>query len=137
MTTDVAPFNPATYVDKVRDKIKQSLIDVVPDEQWNTLLKAEIANFFEGATERDWQGKTTKKPSEFHRLAQVVLEEETKKRIRALLNTPAWDIYWDGQKLKAGEELARLAKENGTAILGKWLESAFAQVLSGLKYQQP
>ena len=32
-TTEVAKFDPTTYVDKVRDKIKQSLVDVIPDEQ--------------------------------------------------------------------------------------------------------
>ena len=35
-TTEVAKFDPATYVDKVRDKIKQSLVDIIPDEQWYT-----------------------------------------------------------------------------------------------------
>src|SRR3990172_11233815 len=122
-TTEVTKFDPATYVDKVRDKIKQSLIDVIPDEQWNTMLKAEISGFFEHRTERDrWGGNETTIKSEFHKIVRTVIEEETKKRVRELLNSPEWTSYWDGTKKQAGEEIARIARENGAMIFSKWLE---------------
>ena len=135
-TTEVAKFDPATYVDKVRDKIKQSLVDVIPDEQWNVMLKAEISSFFENKTETGWNNQSTSKPSEFRRLAAVVLKEETKRRIREMLNGPDWSSCWDGTKQQAGEEIAKLARDNGAAILAKWLESAISQVISGLRSNQ-
>ena len=135
MSTEVAKFDPSTYVDKVRDKIKQSLIDVIPDDQWNTMLKTEISSFFEHRTERDrWGGNETTIKSEFHRLVKVVLEEETKKRIREMLAGDEWSGYWDGTKQQAGEEIARIARENGAAILAKWLEAAIGQVISGIRF---
>jgi hypothetical protein len=137
MTTEVTKFDPATYVDKVRDKIKQSLIDIIPDEQWNTMLKAEIMMFFEGRQERanTYNNEMRKVPSEFHRIAMNVIEEETKKRVRDMLHTSEWTTYWDGTKQAAGEEIARIARENGAAILAKWLESAIAQVIDGLRFR--
>lgn len=135
-TTEVAKFDPVTYVDKVRDKIKQSLIDVIPDDQWNTMLKAEISSFFEPqAVPGDWNRAATTKPSEFHRIVLTVLEEETKKRVRDTLAGPEWASYWNGTKLQTGEEIARLARENGAAILAKWLEAAIGQVIDSIRFQ--
>lgn len=135
--TEVAKFDPSSYVDKVRDKIKQSLIDVIPDDQWNVMLRAEISSFFEKKYDpgNGYTAASTK-PSEFHRIVEAVLEEETKKRVRVILAGPEWTAYWDGTKLKAGEEIARIARENGAAILAKWLEAAIGQVIAGIRFQQ-
>ena len=135
MSTEVAKFDPATYVDKVRDKIKQSLIDIIPDEQWNTMLAAEISSFFkEQVVPGNGYHSATTKPSEFQRIVLVVLEEETKRCIRDMLASPEWSSYWDGNKQKAGEEIARLARENGAMILAKWLEAAIGQVIDGIRF---
>ena len=135
MSTEVAKFDPATYVDKVRDKIKQSLIDIIPDEQWNAMLAAEISSFFkEQVVPGNGYRETTTKPSEFRRIVLVVLEEETKKRVRDMLASPEWSSYWDGNKQKAGEEIARIAQENGAAIMAKWLEAAIGQVISNIRF---
>ncbi len=135
MSTEVAKFDPATYVDKVRDKIKQSLVDVIPDEQWNAMLKAEISAFFENRKERTAYGNDVREyPSEFRQIVKTVIEEETKNRVRAMLATPEWTSYWDGNKQQAGEEIARIARENGAAILAKWLEAAIGQVISSIRF---
>ena len=135
MSTEVAKFDPATYVDKVRDKIKQSLIDIIPDEQWNAMLAAEISSFFkEQVVPGNGYRETAAKPSEFRRIVLMVLEEETKKRVRDMLASPEWSNYWDGNRQKAGEEIARIAQENGAAILAKWLEAAIGQVISGFRF---
>lgn len=137
MSTEVAKFDPATYVNAVRDKIKQSLVDVIPDEQWNAMLTTEISGFFENRTNRDQWGGTTTTMSEFHRIVKLVLEEETKKRVRDMLNSAEWTSYWDGTKQKAGEEIERIARDNGAAILAKWLESAIGQVISNIRFSNP
>ena len=134
---EITKFDPSTYVDKVRDKIKQSLIDTIPDEQWNAMLRAEISSFFETKTDHDrYSGAPSKRPSEFHRIVQTVLEEETKKHVREMLNSPEWKMYWDGTKQQAGEEIARLVRENGAAIMAKWLEAAVGQVISNIQFHR-
>jgi hypothetical protein len=135
MSTEVTKFDPSTYVDKVRDKIKQSLVDVIPDEQWNTMLKAEISAFFENKRERSaYSSEYREIPSEFRRIVAVVVEEETKRRVCEMLSGTDWSSYWDGTKQQAGEEIARIARENGAAILAKWLESAIGQVIAGIRF---
>lgn len=134
---EIAKFDPAAYVDKVRDRIKQSLVDVIPDEQWNVMLKAEISAFFESKTERSAHGHETRElPSEFRRIVKGVVEEDTKRRVREMLSGPDWTSYWDGTKQQVGEEIARIARENGAAILAKWLEAAIGQVISSIRFNQ-
>lgn len=134
-SAEVTKFDPANYVDKVRDKIKQSLIDVIPDDQWNTMLRAEIESFFKTRTYSHY-GEQKEQPSEFHRIVLNVLEEETKKRVRDMLSGSEWVSYWDGTKLKVGDEIGRIARENGAAILAKWLESAIGQVIDSIRFNQ-
>jgi hypothetical protein len=131
--SEVTKFDPTSYVDKVREKIKQSLIDVIPDDQWNAMLRAEIGAFFENRVTSNY-GQQTTHSSEFRRIVTGVIEEETKRRIREMLSGPDWASYWDGTKQQAGEEIARLARENGAAILAKWLESAITQVISSIRF---
>ena len=133
MSTEVTKFDPASYVDKVRDKIKQSLIDVIPDDQWNVMLKAEIEGFFKSKTYSQY-GEQREQPSEFRRIVLGVLEEEVKKRVRDMLASAEWSSYWDGNKQQAGEEIARIARENGAAILAKWLEAAIGQVIASIRF---
>lgn len=137
--TEVAKFNPTTYVDKVRDKIKQSLIDVIPDEQWDAMLRSEIEGFFKSKVVSGGYavGDKREQPSEFRRIVLGVLEEEVKKRTREMLSGPDWAAYWNGNNMQAGEEIARIARENGAAILAKWLEAAIAQVISSLRFNNP
>ena len=136
MTNEVTKFDPTTYVDKVRDRIKQSLIDVIPDAQWDALLRAEIDAFFVKTKTASQYGEQREQPSEFHRIVTGVIAEETKKRVQAALNGPEWTAYWDGTKMKIGDEIGRIARENGAAILAKWLEAAFAQVVDGIRFQR-
>ena len=138
MSTEVTKFDPATYVDKVRDKIKQSLIDIIPDDQWNAMLAAEISGFFkEQVVPGNGYRETSTRPSEFRRIVLTVLEEETKRRVKDMLSSPEWSSYWDGNKQRAGEEIARLAQENGAAILAKWLEAAIGQVITSIRFNNP
>ena len=136
MTNEVAKFDPSTYVDKVRDKIKQSLVDVIPDDQWNAMLRAEIETFFKTKTTSQY-GEQREQPSEFRRIVMRVIEDETKRRIGDMLAGPEWSSYWDGTQQQAGKEIARIARENGAAILAKWLESAIGQVISSIRFQNP
>lgn len=135
MSAEVAKFDPTSYVDKVRDKIKQSLIDVIPDDQWNAMLKTEIEAFFKTKTYTHY-GEQKEQPSEFRRIVANVIEEETKTRVRAMLIGPEWTSYWDGTENLAGLEIVRIARENGAAILAKWLEAAIGQVIDGIKFNR-
>jgi hypothetical protein len=43
-------FNPQNLMDSVREKIKMSFVGLIPDEEWDKLVKREIDAFFEPQT---------------------------------------------------------------------------------------
>lgn len=136
-TTEVTKFDPASYVDKLREKIKQGLLDVIPDEQWNTMLKHEVDAFFRSKVVNSGYGSPREEPSEFRRIVMSVLEDDIKNRVRAMLTGPEWTDYWDtNNKQKVGEEISKLARENGAAILSKWLEAMFSQMIDRIRFER-
>jgi hypothetical protein len=71
---------------KLRDKIKSAFVDLIPEERWDAMLKAEVAKFMSGTPEhRNGYGNyVAAQPSEFSKVCQSVLSEmireEAKKR---------------------------------------------------------
>lgn len=41
------PAEPINFMDKIKEKIKNSFIDLVPEETWDKMVQQEIDNFFE------------------------------------------------------------------------------------------
>jgi hypothetical protein len=132
----VVKFEAANYVEKLRDRMKQSMVDLIPDDQWEALLRQEVASFFEDREEREYGGQTKRAPSAFKRALLQVLEEESKKRLREMLATPEWSSYWEGTKLAAGEQVKDLIRKHGAEIMTKWIESAVQQVVTAIQFQQ-
>lgn len=138
--TGIAPFDPTSYVDKIREKIKSSLVDIIPDAQWDAMLRLEVTRFFENKIDTTpqnsyyGQAKPREVPGEFRQVVLAELEKETVRRVKELLASEEWRVYWDGTKLNVGAKIAELARDNGAAILSKWLEAAIGQVISGIQF---
>lgn len=133
--TPLTKFDPASYIDKLRDKMKQSMIDIIPDEQWDLMLKSEIDAFFTDKVERGSYSQPDRKvPSAFKQAAQKVLEEECKKRVAAMLQEPEWAGYWSGQKTIAGTKIGEMVQAHGAQIMTKWIEAAVQQVVSDIRF---
>lgn len=47
MNNENTPASQLPFMDKVKDKIKNSFVDLIPEEQWDAMVQAEIDNFFE------------------------------------------------------------------------------------------
>ncbi len=130
--TDVAKFEPTNFVDKLRDKMKQSMIDLIPEEQWNAMLKAELDSFFSDKTDRNAYSYNTV-PSELKQVIRRILNEEIQKKVREMLHSPEWSAQWKNNEMIAGEKIAELLKEHGAQILNAWLAGAIQQVVTSMR----
>lgn len=130
-------FDPQSYADKLRDRMKASMVDIIPDEEWEMLLKTQLKDFFEDKSVVTAFGERKAQPSPFKNAVVQVLEEETKKRIREMLERPEWSGYWNGQEAVAGKAIEEMVKEHGADILNNWLSSAIQAVVSRIKYEMP
>jgi len=138
MTTDVAKpieFDPRALAEQLRDKIRVDMATLMPDEMWEALLKKEMETFFEKQTTTDYHGRrTVDRPSVFHEIVTEIMREETKKRVRDMLNKPEWDGFWDGQEQRAGEKIEELIKKNAGAILASVLSESISSVVGQMRH---
>jgi len=137
MSDQIAKFDPSNYVEKLREKMKSAICDIIPDEQWDAMLKSEIDSFFKERTEKDrWGNNERTIQSAFRQAIEQVLTDECKTRIGAMLSLPEWAGYWDGQKTIAGAKIEEMVQRCGVDILNRWLSVAIQQVVSQIAVQR-
>jgi len=110
---DVMKIEPAQFVDKLRERIRSSLGELIPEEQWNAMLRAEIERFFAERVERGYySGSERRIPSDFTFVAQETLAAEARKRIGAYFERDAWAQRWEGGNADIPARLEQLVQEN-------------------------
>lgn len=105
---------PETFQDIVRDKVRTVIMEAVPAEQIDQLIKKEYDAFF---------AKThSYNPSEFEKLVKIMIDEyiriKAQESIKAVIANE-WDATSSGQKLldEAVTKLAPLALQSVAAAL--------------------
>jgi hypothetical protein len=133
-----APFKPSDYVEAIRGKIRSAMVDVIPDERWDEMVKAEVERFFDGKDVRvDNWGNTVRTTTGFKELVQKLLAEEVSARMRAYFSSPEWTARWSGGHPVASEKVAEIVKEHAPEIIGRWLGAAVQSAITGMAGYQP
>lgn len=94
MAEDIQKFDPATLMQGVKDRIKATFVSLIPDEQWDQMVKKEIDAYFR----LDSQGYRHELISHFSITVRDVLQKEVYKRVESTLNSPEFSINWTGGK---------------------------------------
>lgn len=127
------PFQAVNYVDKLRDKIKQSLVDLIPTEEWDKMLASEVEGFFKDRNVKDNWGDTKVEKSAFKQVIDKVMREETERRMKELLQSGEWQQHWEGSSLVPNQAVQEIAKQAGTEMINAWLAQAVQQVVHHLR----
>ena len=122
-------FDPAAAVNAIRDKIRGQMLDVIPTEQWDNLIKAEMQAFMTDQPKKDYYGRTDGvTPAGFKQIVRSILDDEAKKRVRELLGTPEWLGQWSNDgKTEAGRAVRDYVTEMGPEILRVCMNEIIAQ----------
>ena len=135
MADEIVKFDPATFTDKIRDRIKSAFVDLIPDDQWNEMVKQEIDGFVNGRLhtsgyhrgERDYPGLKA--------AIHEALTKAAKERIAAVIASEEWGGGTDARAKTINDGVARLISENASAILMNVLGNTFASVVQGMTWQ--
>lgn len=132
-----APFDPAAAVNAIRDKIRGAMLDIIPTEQWDALIKAEMHSFMNDTVEKRAYGESLTRPAGFKRIVHELLEEDAKVRVKALLSSPEWMEKWGTgpNDKEASEAVKAYVTENAGKILNAWVGSAIQQVVQQMQYR--
>lgn len=114
-TNAVEKFDPSTLMEGVRDRIKATFISMIPDLQWEQMVKKEVDAFFqEVKREEDYNNPT------WYSQFQVVVWEEMTKHARKHIKEAIENFksfQWDGSDVIMSEAVEKMIVKNSGMIL--------------------
>lgn len=120
-----AKLEPVQFVDKLRERIKGTLGELIPDDQWDAMMKTEVDRFFNSRVEeRNYARREI--PSGFTEIVQAEIASYVKVRVQKYLaEDPGWQHKW-------GEMPPKLDKmiEDNMPVLMREVVAAFFGSLS-------
>lgn len=138
-TTELKPFNPQDIMQGVKDKIKSSFVELIPEENWNQMIQAEIDNFFQKNKQANTYNNNqhNKYVSQFDLMINAELKKYADEKINEHLRGPEFQAMWGNHGVtKVSEGLAKIIVENSGAILGEMIGSIFQMKISQMANQR-
>lgn len=129
-----ALFDSSAAVNAIRDRIRGAMLDIIPDEQWDALIKAEMHAFMNDTVEQRAYGESATRLAGFKRIVRELLEEDAKKRLTALLTSSEWTGQWMGGDQQTSEAVKKYITANAGEILNAWVGVAVQRVIQQMQY---
>jgi hypothetical protein len=137
MSDAINRWQPNDFKDKVEKRIKETFVDLIPEEAFQKMVSDSIDNFTTGRTVTDKSGygqnQTVKEryiPSGLERLVEDMLKDEVKTAIRALLNGDEWKTNYEGL---VGDQLKSLVVAATPALITGAITQMTEQVIERVK----
>lgn len=106
----------------VKDKIKDAFVTLIPDEQWNEMVKKEIDSYFqskqEGYGERGYSSSFTKD-------VHAVLQQEVKEKVKQYLNENFNATWYDNGVPVCNAKVEEMITKNARKILSDMIGVQF------------
>lgn len=135
--TEIEKFDPSTLAEKVRDRIRNSIADLIPDDAWSTLIKKEVDVFFAPKQETS---HNKYQPSTISELVRRELHDEIKIRLKEFFQSAEWKEQWTNDlggggngRYAASEAMKKIVLENSTAIISAILADGMQSVLMSMR----
>jgi hypothetical protein len=126
-------INPASWAEKLKDKIRGEIAGLLPDEALKAAIEAEVRLFTEGVAEtKDRWGRTVgRREPALRVLVRSVLEEHVRTKLREeLTEHQRWNTGWDGV---VSEAAVKIARESHQYILEGMVAQMVQQTLSNMQ----
>ena len=141
MNTDAnKEFKPTDYVEALRAKIRTALVEIIPDEQWDKLIRLEIAYFFnEKEINPYYYHARPELTSGFKETVRSILAGLVKERVQDYLNSPEWSEQWKptlgggGNTMLMSEGVSSVLRKYGLEIMQEWLGQGMQQILISMR----
>ena len=144
--TDAVPAKMSTddLAGRLRDRIRDSLGDLIPDAQWTEMMKAETERFLNPRPSSGY--RQNKLPSDFSTIVQEEFGAWVRTKVKAHLNSPAWKETWDTEgrpvlpeKFKGllVEQMPAMLREVVVGMLSGTFQAAKAAALHEMEVRDP
>lgn len=139
MPEEIQKFDPSTLADRLKDRIRNSIADLIPDEQWNEMMKRELHRFFNDTTTTSRGGyynETKAIPSTFAQVFNEVMVDTTRKQLVEYLNRPEYQPVWNAMGNGTnvpGDAIRKLIAENAPALVEALFAKTFQDIMSSIR----
>lgn len=131
--TDTVPakIDPSQFVDKLRERIRSTLGELIPDDQWAAMMKAETERFFNRS--REGSGYFAReRQSDFQDIAVAVIADETRARFKAYFESSEdWRMRWNSSGENSAPKRIEAMIEANLPLLMKEVVTSFFAGLAG------
>jgi FKBP-type peptidyl-prolyl cis-trans isomerase (trigger factor) len=132
MENEIKKFDVNEAMKNVKDKIKDALVTLIPDEQWNEMVKKEVDSYFhqkqEGYGERGYSSSFTKD-------VHSILEQEVKDRVKTYLNENFNAIWYDNGVPVCNAKVEEMITKNAGKILSDMIGGTIQMALQNAGYR--
>lgn len=122
--TSVQPFDVTSHI---RNKVRETIIEAIPDGQMDAMIQSEFEAFFKAKT-----GYGREAPSEFSRIVSSELDSFMRKSIGEWLDSNFKREWNDGIQRMVGETVAELALVVQNRIVVDITQQALVELRSRL-----
>lgn len=131
MAEEIEKFDPATLMQGVKDRIKATFVSLIPDAQWDQMVKREIDSYFESRDQNHYNYNRT--ISDFTYTVNEVLRKEAEKKIQELLKSPDFQVKWVGNAVEAPEFFRNAIMKRAPEIFEQAVGNAIAGTLQNMR----
>lgn len=133
MTEAIEKFDPSKLVDQVRERVRNTFAELIPEEEWKKLVQREITFFLqESIKRRNNYGNEYVDRGALAEIVNAELSAKVREMLKAELQSPDWGAWFDGQKSHLGpkikEALVEAAPQMFASIVGMCLRDLSASI---------
>lgn len=121
-----AVVDPSQFADRLRERIRNTIGDLIPDEQWDKLLASEMERFFKPQTQGSGYYDQRTLPSDFSRIVQEEFGKWAKAKMQTHLESdPGWQSKWTGEGAELPKKLEEMIERNLPVLMRECVASMF------------
>lgn len=134
MSQELEKFDPNTLADRLRQRIKDSIADLIPQEQWDVMLKKELEGFFNAKIDgRSWSSDGHLTPSVFSSAVRDVIGDTLKIQLKAFFDQPDYQPMWKNGFFDPSSAIKKMAIECAGPIMENFISQAMQMFVQDVR----
>lgn len=115
MSNEIEKFDPSRLMEGVKDRVKATFVSLIPDAQWEQMIKTECDKFFQPFKERNYYDRSKDLYSDFQMVCISVMQEVAKEKIIAYLEKYENNV-WSNNEVVVNDLLMQEIKKHAYDI---------------------
>jgi len=132
---EIKKFNPEDLIEKLRERTKASIIELVPDEQWQSMTENMVNQFMKG-TEMPDGSHTPDKDTEYGKMVFKIWEEVMQEKTKAYLQEMC-NGMWENNIFKPNEVLKKILVDAAPDMFTSIMAGVAQQTMQMMQQNMP